>query len=67
MLYVVLRPMPSPTKYRMSKVVALAYTRQEALTKREENGDELWIVHKAQWVRVRLDEAPAINGQLALF
>ena len=68
MLYVILRPMPSPTKYRVASVVALADTRQEALAKREEDGDELWLVHGARWVQLPLTGEPtAINGQLPLF
>jgi hypothetical protein len=67
MLYVILRPMPSPTKYRVSKVVALATSRQEAQRRREEDGDELWFVHGARWFHLEEGEVPTVDGQLPLF
>ncbi len=69
MVYAVLRPMPSPTRHKVCKLVYLADTRQEAREHIGEDGDELWLVVGARWIRLSLGDAPAqtADGQLVLF
>ena len=68
MLYAVLRLEPSPTTYRVWRLVSLAETRQDALEHLDE-GDELWLVVRERWIQVSRDDAspPTLEGQMFLF